>query len=125
MIQSQFYQKHFSRIIIKEYTLTISFSSFNVISDDTFNSCDPFKFRLVLDGLVFSIFGLLAATCDRIKKSIWTSGNRARHFEHLFSGSRRPDAVSMLDTSNERRRKIKQRADEQRDEAAGHKVVET
>lgn len=49
-------------------TLTISFSSFNVISEETLSSWDPFKFRLVLDGLVFSSFGLLAGIFVRNRK---------------------------------------------------------
>lgn len=50
----------------------MSFSSFNVISEETFSSWDPLRFRLVLDGLVFSILGLLAATCNGREKSSQT-----------------------------------------------------
>jgi len=51
--------------IPSEETLTITLSSFKVISDDTLSSWEPFSFLLVRDGRTFSIFGLFAATCNR------------------------------------------------------------
>lgn len=50
------------------FALTISFNSFNVISEETLNSWEPFKFLRVLDGLVVSILGLFAATYNETGK---------------------------------------------------------
>ena len=100
-------------------TLTISFSSFNVISDETFSSCDPFKFRLVLDGLVFSIFGFFATTCNQkiylnIMKSCVSVSNV--FLELVTTG---------LLFQRSRNREKKQHEGEETEQLACSKIVET
>lgn len=51
-------------------TLTITLRSFNVVSDDTLSSWDPFTFLLVRDGRTFSIFGFFAAIYNKRSKTL-------------------------------------------------------